>query len=166
MTRNGIRGFSAGVLITCAVFAFFYYVVFNNGNQTAAKSVVRQTPLTDATVTQYLTDHHRKAIDVDVYNQWMASAGAAAKKTQAKPAASSKPQQNQPVSYNLQIKSGMTPSDISAQLVNAKILPANQKVSFDQYLHNSKLDQFVQLGTFKVSSNMSIQKIAQVITNH
>ncbi|GGL40068.1 hypothetical protein [Sporolactobacillus putidus] len=164
MTRNGIRGFSAGVLITCAVFAFFYYVIFNNGNQTAAKNTVRQTPLTDATVSQYLASHQRKAIDINAYNQWMASVNAAAaKNAQSKPAASSSPQ---PISFDLQINNGMTPSDISTQLVNAKILPADQKFNFEQYLHTSKLDQFVQLGTFKVSSDMSIQKIAQVITNN
>lgn len=166
-----MRGFSAGILITCAVFAFFYFLIFNNG-QTATKGVVKQTPLTDAAVTQYLTNHNRKAIDINAYNQWMASSNASAAgqtKNKANSApSSSKPQpaQNKTVSYNLKITSGMTPGDISTQLVNAKILKSDQKLNFDQYLHNSKLEAYVQLGSFNVSSDMSIQKIAQVITNN
>lgn len=174
MTKNGIRGFAAGILIATAVFAFFYYLIFNEGTQSSAQKVVKQTPLTEATVTQYLTSHHRKAIDVDAYNQWQAANTKAIAKTDQtakKPKSNPKPKTNsgkaKTVTYNLNIKAGMLPGDISNSLVQAKILNSNQKNAFDQYMHSKKLEKYVQLGTFKVSSDMSIQKIAQVITkNH
>ncbi|MFT8317517.1 MAG: hypothetical protein ABF651_04475 [Sporolactobacillus sp.] len=173
MTKNGMRGFAAGVLLTVAVFAFFYYLIFNDGQQSAAKPVVKRTPLTEATVTRYLTSHHRKAIDLDAYNQWQAqnkpakkSAATPEKKSTNKPKKKAKPD-SKTTTYKLRIKSGMTPGDISNELISAEILKSNQKNAFDSYLHKNRLEKYVQLGSFKVSSDMSIPKLAQVITkNH
>ncbi|MET1247671.1 hypothetical protein ABWW58_02645 [Sporolactobacillus sp. STCC-11] len=176
MTKNELRGFAAGILLTCAVFAFFYYLIFNQGEQKPAKNVVKQTPLTEATVTQYLTGHHRKAIDLDAYNQWQNDTKKAteqAGKEKATTDNDSKKKEKAPekstkkTTYKLHIKSGMTPGDISSELVSAKILKSSQKHSFDSYLQKNKLEKYVQLGTFSVSSDMSIPKLAQVITkNH
>jgi cell division protein YceG involved in septum cleavage len=176
VTKNELRGFAAGILLTCAVFAFFYYLIFNQGEQKPAKNVVKQTPLTEATVTQYLASHHRKAIDLDAYNQWQNDTKKAteqAGKEKTKTDNDSKKKEKAPeksskkTTYKLHIKSGMTPGDISNELVSAKILKSNQKRSFDSYLHKNKLEKYVQLGTFSVSSDMSIPKLAQVITkNH
>ncbi|MCO7128302.1 hypothetical protein NIE88_21480 [Sporolactobacillus shoreicorticis] len=177
MTKNEIRGFAAGILLTCAVFAFFYYLIFNQGEQKPMKNTVKQTPLTEATVTQYLASHHRKAIDLDAYNQWLSDTKKAteqASKEKTKTDKNSDKEKNdksssesKKTSYKLHIKSGMTPGDISNELVSAKILKSNQKQDFDSYLHKNKLEKYVQLGSFNVSSDMSIQKLAQVITkNH
>lgn len=177
MTKNELRGFATGILLTCAVFAFFYYLVFNQGEQKTAKNVVKQTPLTEATVTQYLTSHHRKAIDLDAYNQWQndtkkATEQAGKEKTTTdndnkKENSDKSSSESKKTTYKLHIKSGMTPGDISSELVSAKILKSSQKRSFDSYLQKNKLEKYVQLGTFSVSSDMSIQKLAQVITkNH
>lgn len=177
LTKNEIRGFAAGILLTCAVFAFFYYLIFNQGEQKPVKDVAKQTPLTEATVTQYLASHHRKAIDLDAYNQWLsdtqkATEQASKEKPKTDSDSSKKSSDNssskaKKTTYKLQIKSGMTPGDISSELVRAKILKSNQKQNFDSYLHKNKLEKYVQLGSFSVSSDMSIQKLAQVITkNH
>lgn len=169
LTKNGLRGFAAGILVATAVFAFFYFLIFN-GSEQPAKKVVRQKPLTEAAVTQYLTSHHRKAIDIDAYNQWQAqnklSKQPASKTQKAKAEKKSKPA-TKATTYHLHIKSGMTPGDISSELVSAKILKGSQKTKFDSYLHKNHLEKYVQLGTFKVSSDMDIKKLAQVITkNH
>lgn len=167
-----MRGFAAGILIASAVFAFFYYLIFNDGQQTA-KTAVRQKPLTEATVTQYLTNHHLKAIDIGVYNQWQAQNKPAEKGGQKNPPANKgKAQANnqssdKPVNYTLQINNGMMPNDISSALVSAKILKSNQQSAFDNYLHQNHLEKYVQLGKFNVNSKMSIQQLVQVITkNH
>ncbi|MCL1630387.1 hypothetical protein M3N64_00250 [Sporolactobacillus sp. CPB3-1] len=174
MTKNEIRGFAAGILLSCAVFAFFYYLIFNQGDQKPEKNVVKQKPLTEATVTQYLASHHQKAVDLDAYNQWLSSTKKATeqaakddKKSDSSKKSDSKSDEAKTTKYKLQIKSGMTPGDISNELVRAKILKSDQKQDFDSYLHKNKLEKYVQLGSFNVSSDMSIPKLAQVITkNH
>jgi hypothetical protein len=176
VTKNGIRGFAAGILLSCAVFAFFYYLIFNHGEQAATKQVVKQTPLTEATVNQYLASSHRKAIDLDAYNQWQSDTQKATEKAgseqksdsdNSKKESSSDSDKNKKTTYKLHIKSGMTPGDISQELVAAKILKADKRNDFDAYLKKNKLEKYVQLGSFTVSSDMSIAKLAQVITkNH
>ncbi|MFT8871029.1 MAG: hypothetical protein ABF868_01935 [Sporolactobacillus sp.] len=167
MTKNGIRGFAAGLLLASAVFAFFYYLVFN-GEQGATNTSAKPPALTEAAVTKYLTDHHRKAIDIDAYKQWQQQVkpGGAVPSSSSSSSASSA-SSSAPVSYSLQINAGMTPGDISNALVSANVLPADQKTAFDSYMHQNNLEKYVQLGTFQVNSSMSIQQLAQVITkNH
>ncbi|MFT8391874.1 MAG: hypothetical protein ABF586_02210 [Sporolactobacillus sp.] len=171
MTKNGLRGFAAGILVATAVFAFFFYLIFN-GSVQQSKPVVRQKPLTEAAVTQYLTNHHRKAIDIDAYNQWQAQNKPSKQSTPAKQKKSGKTKTSsksasKTTTYEVTIKSGMMPNDISSELVSAKILKSSQQSAFDSYLHKNHLEKYVQLGKFKVSSDMSIPKLAQVITkNH
>jgi hypothetical protein len=171
VTKNGIRGFAAGILVAAAVFAFFYYLIFNEGESQSAK-VVKQTPLTEATVTQYLTNHHRKAIDIDAWNQWQADMKTATSKNNQSDKNNNSSDKNSKAkpdvkSYKLNIKSGMTPGDISGSLVSAKVINSDKKKALDKYLQDKKLEKYVQLGTFTVSSDMSVEKIAQVITkNH
>ncbi|WP_010632190.1 hypothetical protein [Sporolactobacillus vineae] len=174
MTKNGIRGFAAGILIATAVFAFFYYLIFNQGSQPAVKNVVRQAPLTEASVTNYLAAHHRKSIDIDAYNKWQADtqkATADATKSKAgtsdssKKSASSKADgKSKVVTYKIHIKSGMALGDIARDLVSAKILKSSQESTFNRYLQKHNLEKYVQLGTFTVKSNMSIPELAKAVT--
>lgn len=64
--------------------------------------------------------------------------------------------------YVLQIESGMNSSDI------ADLLESNQVIedasSFIEYLQENDLSQTIQLGSYEVTSTMSIEEIAQMIT--
>ncbi|RYM02207.1 hypothetical protein EWH99_11290 [Sporolactobacillus sp. THM7-7] len=173
MTKNGMRGFSAGILISCAVFSFFYYMMFDHPGE---KSVEAHRPLTEAAVNEYLDSHNRVALDTSDYQKYQkwqedsaAKAAADGKKTDStaeKKESSSKPEKKKATTYEINIRSGMTPGDISSELVSAKVLKSDQKQDFDQYLHQNDLEKYVQLGTFKVSSEMTIQQIARVITKN
>jgi hypothetical protein len=174
LTKNGIRGFASGILIATAVFAFFYYLIFNQGGQPTVKKVVRQAPLTEAAVTNYLAAHHRKSIDIDAYNKWQADTQKAtadatnkAKKSSgsSKKSSSSKTgDKSKVITYKLHIKSGMALGDIANDLVSAKILKSSQEGAFNRYLQKHNLEKYVQLGTFTVKSNMSIPELAKAVT--
>ncbi len=64
--------------------------------------------------------------------------------------------------YVLQIESGMNSSDI------ADLLESNQVIedasSLIEYLQENDLSQTIQLGSYEVTSTMSIEEIAQMIT--
>jgi YceG-like family. len=172
LTKNGIRGFAAGILIATAVFAFFYYLIFNQGSQPVAKNVVRQAPLTEATVTNYLTAHHRKSIDIDAYNKWLAdtqkttaSSTKSAANNSGSSTKSSASGNSKVITYKVHIKSGMALGDIAQDLVSGKILKSSQVNSFNQYFQKHNLEKYVQLGTFTVKSNMSIPDLAKAVTS-
>lgn len=64
--------------------------------------------------------------------------------------------------YTINIKSGMLPSDISERLAENKIIDEANK--FDAYLEKHNYSPKVQLGKFKVTSEMSFKEIAKKIT--
>ncbi len=67
------------------------------------------------------------------------------------------------VTYTLKIEAGMVPSSISAQLEENNII--EDAFEFDQYLEKNDYSKYVQLGEFKVSSDMNFKEIAEEITN-
>lgn len=167
MTRSGLRGFSFGVLIACAVIAFYYF-------QYQPKSTtVKAAPLTEAAITKYLDQHKLVAVSKTQFNQWQAQKNAKSQtagktstpaKSDNKSSAPAK-KTNDVHNTTINIKSGMLPSDIADQLLSNHII--KNKDSFDTYMHKNGLEKYIQLGKFKVNSSMSIPDIAKVITrNH
>lgn len=162
MTKNGMQGFAAGVLFSCAVIAFFYYFVFDYSGQNKSS---KEKPLTAASVTQYLSSHHRVAVSEDDYQKWQndlqaKSANANQKNTSQKNNKKEKAV-NQIV---LHIASGMSTKDIADQLIDNHII--KDKNAFYKYFSSHNLEQYVQLGKFKLNSDMSIPEIAKVITKN
>lgn len=64
--------------------------------------------------------------------------------------------------YTLKIKSGMPSSDISDLLEENDII--DDASEFNKYLEKHNYSEKVQLGKFKVSSDMSLYEIAEAIT--
>lgn len=179
LTKNGMRGFAAGILGTCAVFALFYFFIFNDdGQKDKTQKKVEQEPLTEDAVNLYLEENNRVSLSADdyqKYQEWQESNAANKKdednkeensKEEEKQDSKSEPEKSEATTYELTISSGMTPGDISSNLVEAKVLKSDQKDDFDRYLHDNKLEKYVQLGKFKLSSDMSIEEMAKVITKN
>lgn len=168
MTKNGMQGFAAGVLFSCAVIAFFYYFVFDYSGQNKSS---KEKPLTAASVTQYLSSHHQVAVNESDYQKWQdeqqaKSAGkkqeSADKNQKSDAAKNDKKAAKQIV---LHISSGMTTKDIADQLIDNHII--KDKNAFYKYFSSHNLEQYVQLGKFKLNSDMSVPEIAKIITkNH
>ncbi|MFC0299736.1 hypothetical protein ACFFIS_02680 [Virgibacillus soli] len=67
-------------------------------------------------------------------------------------------------SYTLKIKSGMFPSEVADLLEKNKIIKDKHK--FNKFLEDKGYAQKVQLGEFKVSSDMDHTQIAKIITKN
>lgn len=164
MTKSGLRGFSFGVLIACAVVAIYFYQFM------PTHAIVKKTPLTEATVTNYLDQHHFVAVSKTQFDQWQAEKQAKTQSTSKDSkkntsSDSSKAKSDKKVySTTLNIKSGMLPSDVGNTLQSDHII--KDAGTFDTYMHKHGLEQYIQLGKFKVDSSMSIPQIAKVLTNH
>lgn len=66
------------------------------------------------------------------------------------------------LTYELEIKSGMSTAEISSLLVNAGII--GDAAEFEQYLISENYNTKVQVGTFELTNKMSIDEIARIIT--
>ncbi len=60
------------------------------------------------------------------------------------------------------IRSGMTSTDVSSILEQTNIIK-NRK-DFDQYLEDKSLSEGIQIGTYELTSTMTISEIANLIT--
>ncbi|WKB36932.1 hypothetical protein QS257_08985 [Terrilactibacillus sp. S3-3] len=147
MTKNGMQGFAAGVLFSCAVIAFFFYFVFDYSGQNKSS---KEKPLTAASVTQYLSSHRRVAVSEDDYQKWQndlqaKSANANQKNTSQKNNKKEKAV-NQIV---LHIASGMSTKDIADQLIDNHII--KDKNAFYKYFSSHILNN-----TFSLANSNSI----------
>ncbi|MET0785870.1 MAG: hypothetical protein ABWY25_04130 [Paenisporosarcina sp.] len=61
------------------------------------------------------------------------------------------------------VRPGMNSPEISSLLENAKIIK-NRK-DFDQFLTDNQLAESIQIGTYELNSSMTIEEIADIITN-
>lgn len=66
------------------------------------------------------------------------------------------------ITYHLEVTSGMTSNDIVDRLLNAKIIKDSEQ--FKNYLDDNGYSTKIQLGVFILTSDMSLEQIAKIIT--
>lgn len=164
MTKRGMRGFAFGVLLSCAVIAYFFYQIYQPSVQ------IKKQTLSETSVDGYLNDHQLVAVNQDQFNKWQASQqkekdATKTKKDQAaeKQKASDKAKKDVYTTV-LNISSGMTTKDVADQLLDNHII--KDKDPFYKYLNQHHLEEYMQIGKFKLSSDMSIPEILKIITNN
>lgn len=64
----------------------------------------------------------------------------------------------------LKIEQGMVSQDIAKKLKDEKLIDDEQK--FIKYLEDNGYSSYIQIGTFKLKSDMSIKQIAETITTY
>ncbi|TCP31134.1 YceG-like family protein [Scopulibacillus darangshiensis] len=158
MTKRGMRGFAFGILVSCAVIAYFFYQIYQPSVD------IKKEPLTEATVTKYLSEHQMVAVSEDNYNQLKAGARetSADKKSGDQSKDKAKKDNKQVYTTVINIKAGMTTKDVADQLLDNHII--KDKDPFYEYLDKHNLEKYMQLGKFKLSSDMSIAEIVKILT--
>ncbi|GGH79769.1 hypothetical protein JOD43_001702 [Pullulanibacillus pueri] len=181
MTKNGMRAFAAGMIITCAVIAFFYYFMLSDTGQ--AKKATSKT-LSDSAVEDYLAKKGQIAVDQKTFNAWQKaetekdskqdSKASDEKSTDQKDQSTAKSDEKsktddkdasetKPTKVKIHIKSGMTSTDIADQLESEHIIKKGQADDLVHYIVKNGLEKYIQLGTYTVSSDMSLAEIAKTI---
>lgn len=64
------------------------------------------------------------------------------------------------------IKKGDVTQDIADTLVDKKILSKGERDKFIKYLEDNDYSPYIQLGTFEVTSEMSIKELAETVTTY
>ncbi|MDX8364228.1 hypothetical protein [Cytobacillus sp. IB215665] len=73
--------------------------------------------------------------------------------------------QSEPIRiYHLQVDTGMTSSEISSILEEAKIITSGKELQ--QYFMDQQLSRQIQVGKFEVNSNMTIENIVSLLTGN
>ncbi|WP_404453020.1 endolytic transglycosylase MltG [Virgibacillus necropolis] len=72
-------------------------------------------------------------------------------------------QENEVKTFTLKIEPGLASSSISTILEENGIIDSASE--FNQYLEENDYSQYVQIGTFKLTTDMTVNEVAETITN-
>jgi len=187
MTKHGMRGFASGVIAASAIVALFYFQI----SPTTEASNEKSAPMTEESVEQYLNSHGEIAVDKETFNKWQKSeqeqaSGSNTKddqktadneskdtktttdskddsKSDSASSQENKTETPQVYKATVQVTQGMTTSDVAATLAAKHVI--KDKYELINYVVSNKLEPYLQLGTFTLSSDMTIQQIASKITS-
>ncbi|TRZ37580.1 hypothetical protein CEQ21_19220 [Niallia circulans] len=166
MNKRSLRSFAFGLFAASSIIGA--YTVYSGGVGTAEKT---DKQITTEQAEKVLSTAGYTAIKSDEYKELIAAKDKADKAAQqAKADADKKAAEQketdkadtQPVSYKLKIKSGMNPAEIAETLAKQKII--KDKDEFEAFLIDNDYHTKVQVGTFRVYSDMSFREIAEKIT--
>jgi hypothetical protein len=177
MTKHGMRGFASGIIATTAVVALFHFQLTPKSEATTDSNA----SLTENTVQKYLNSHGEIAVDKEMFNKWQNSEKKGTSKstdsnTKSDDKTSDKSTKDnssgsdtttespQVYKATVQVTQGMTTSDVAAELESQHVI--KNKYDLIHYVVNNKLEPYLQLGTFTLSSDMTIAQIASKLTNH
>lgn len=168
MNKRSLRSFAFGLFAASSIIGA--YTVYS-GSGTAEKT---DKQITTEQAEKVLSAAGYTAIAKDEYDELIAAkdkaerdaqqakADAEKKAAEQKETETDKADSNQPVSYKLKIKSGMNPAEIAETLAKQKII--KDKDEFEAFLIDNDYHTKVQVGTFRVYSDMSFREIAEKIT--
>lgn len=163
MTKGFMRGLSFGIILTCLLL-FFLDNPFSEKN---TSTVEKEAPITNATLSAALKEKGQTAITIDEYNRLkQLEKQSIVVKEETKKEEEEKTEQpkneNTSFSYTLEVKSGMSSTDISNKLAEVKVI--NNTDDLEKYLQEKDWARKIQIGTFEVNNKMSIDEIARIIT--
>ncbi|WP_010678125.1 endolytic transglycosylase MltG [Bacillus timonensis] len=166
MDKYLLRGISIGIIVSTIVFGSMYY----SGNE--------KTPINEKQVDQFLQQEGFKKISIEEYNKLQEKQDKVppVKKENNQPSQptvppkeditekTESPKEEKPpkIIYVLTIDTGMYSSEIADALAKAKIIADADE--FNQYLVEHDLNTAIQIGTYEVTNEMSIEEIANIIT--
>ncbi len=161
MKKQNLRSLAIGMLLSACIIASFYLYQDNNKQEQNTLNVSNTTTylqregFTVLTEAEY-TDLQTK-LEESTQNQTKPNAGAN-KEEQEEP----KEEKKETYSYTLKITSGMSISTIAELLFNENIVKDQEE--FETYLIDNDYHTKIQVGSFRLTSDMSYKKIAETLT--
>lgn len=163
MTKSQLRGFAGGLFLSAALMAYVHFT----GGEIEKQAENKETPLTENEVKAFLEKRGKIAVERSAYRKLKEQA----EKQQAKTAAedekikeNNKTTGEQTKTYvaTIEVQPGMSSQQVIDRIVSANIISDGDKLF--EYLEDHGLLQKVQIGTYRLSSEMSIAEIAEKIT--
>lgn len=183
MTKQGIRGFATGMILTTIAIT----TVYSFSSENPGKNTGENIDVTQEMVESYIEETNSVMITEERYNTLLTLEEQANEEQatpddienneeeapevdvpepegqQEEPAEVEDSAENDDVAYyTLTVRKGMNSIQV------ADILGANNIVdsadAFEQYLVNNNLNRSVQIGEFTLNSNMSYQELGRILT--
>lgn len=164
MTNSMLRGISVGMIIATCLLSAVYFL-----------SPKQENKVTKEDIELYLSNQNLVAISQQEYEDLQADDTSTNKDESPKPESEEKeePKEDEeeegskeeevPIKqFTLTIVSGMNSLEIANLLEDYQIISSGKE--FDIYLTENELNTLIQIGTYDLSSDMSFETIADIIT--
>ncbi len=163
MNKRSLRSFAFGLFASSSIIGA--YTVYNHAETSAEpdkKITTEQAEkvLSAAGYTTVANEDYEELVAAKEEEDKAAQQAEADKKAAQQEVP--KKEENEPVTYKLKIKSGMSPGEIADTLAKEKII--KDKEEFEAFLIDNDYHTKVQVGSFRVYSDMSFREIAEKIT--
>ncbi len=154
MNRYTTRGMAIGLIVASVLFYFY----FDHSRETSVESSIQSVKKAGYTVYLNQDDPHTQlALLQEKYDKLK-------KEKNVNHVSSNKNEETGKQTYFISIEQGMTSKDISSRLYRAGFLKDEQ--SLNDYLNKKKWANQIQIGEYKITSDMNVEEISQIITNH
>lgn len=151
MDQKVTRAFAAGIFLTTVVI-YGYLNIFSQDIEQGQKQV-KNSEIIEVKRSDY------KQLENEV-NEWRNKYEAVVKeKTERSDETTTN---NEKVKFLLTIKQGMNSKEISKQLEQAGLIESS--TDFDHYLEENNVQHLIQIGQYKLHSDMDLKEISEVIT--
>ncbi|MFE8702462.1 aminodeoxychorismate lyase [Cytobacillus sp. FJAT-54145] len=173
MNRQSLRAFAFGMLFSVSAIGSYYFIFEDkrevNLTDEEAKELLKSSGFEVLTVKEF--EEAKKAAIEGYAKEQELSKEVEEKKEKADNERIEENEEQEDftdeeeekvLTYELEIKSGMSTAEISSLLANAGII--GDAAEFEQYLISENYNTKVQVGTFELTNKMSKDEIARIIT--
>ena len=162
MKKQSVRSFAIGMLLSVCVIGSYYYYAEEKNDQ-------KETPINVKEATSYLHKEGFIVLSDAEYTDLQKSVEKRKQdQTNVNEETKEKKQEDQKKSkpkiytYSLKVNNGMSISSIAALLSKEKIVKDQQE--FETYLIDNDYHTKIQVGSFRLTSEMTFKQIAETLT--
>lgn len=155
MNKRGLRAISIGILLAVSVIGSDYYIFEKKDNKPLDQQTAKTLLQKEGYVVLSAEDYKKVKMQTRQKNTNSEI------QTQAN-TLNKKQVENEELTYQLQIVSGVSSGEIAKLLVENHIIENENE--FAQYMITHHFQTKIQLGTFSLSNTMSYDQIAKIIT--
>jgi ADP-dependent phosphofructokinase/glucokinase len=153
MSRNGLRAFGAGIILATSILAGLY---FSEDNEVIPQEI------TDQDIEEYLDKRDDLVlIEEGEYKELLQFKEKANEKPPEEPVQENV-EEKVITKYTLEIQSGMNSLEIARLLESVGIIEDATKLN--NYILEQKLAEKIQIGSYQLISDMTLEEIADIIT--
>lgn len=155
MTKNGLRGFAAGLIIATFILSYVYY--FQSDKTDASQNDV----ITEADIENYALENDLVVLTEEEFKNLNEKEEPKEEKKEDKKKEEPK-EEEKVINVNFEITPGMSTDDVASKLQKSKLI--SKKSDFTNYIKKNKLESGIKAESYKLNSEMTVEEIAKIVT--
>lgn len=156
MTKNGLRGFAAGLIIATFILSYVYY--FQSDRTDASQN----DTITESDIENYALEHDLVILTEEEFKNLNVEKEQTKEDKKKEDKKEEPKEEEKVVKVNFEISPGMSTDDVASKLHESKLI--KKKSDFTNYIKKNKLESAIKAESYKLNSEMTVEEIAKIVT--